>query len=167
MPKQTATNIVKSAERLLEQWSGGNWTCRCDPDFSADQCENCRLSDEICDVTQAYLAEHKADDDTPVTWEWLKAVSHDWIAKEIDGSFFGWASFFLVNDKDHQVRLDIVWDGSEYGVTDLVSLEKHNGDSQAVELVNSWVKTRGDVRRLCRALGIIMEERNAESEASE
>lgn len=135
--KQTATNVVGLAERLLEQWSGGNWTCECDPDVDGivlTLCENCRLADAICDVTQAYLAEHSADDDEPLTDEWL--VSAGFTDDENENLSLGPMELFLFSG-GYELLID--HSSGEYRF-----------------------RTRGDVRRLCRALGIILEEHNGE-----
>ena len=84
-------------------------------------------------VSQAYLAEHPADDDEPVTEEWLLSVG-------------------FVHDATHVVLRN--WG------------PQRNGNIQAYPNGKWWLngtamiqmKTRGQVRRLCAALGIGLKE---------
>lgn len=77
-------------------------------------------------LAEAYLAEHPADDDEPLSQEWLSSVSR---------GVFGKVAFV------------------SYELLDDASVWRMLGDDRGWYLFTS-VKTRGDVRRLCRALGI-------------
>lgn len=118
-------------------------------------------------LANAYLELFPPDDDEPLTEDWLKSVCHNWSENEINGSQFGWADFVIIDDEYHKIWLSISWNGSRDEVTDLFILEKCSGKSQGIGLVNSWVKTRGDVRRLCQALGINMGESPSSEQLSE
>ena len=134
-PNQTENNeIHTTAERLLDQWSSGNWACECEPDVGI-VCFNCDVAHALCDVTQAYLAEHEADDDEIVTDEWLQSVG--FTDDENTNLSLGPMELFLFSG------------GNE------LLIDHSSGEYE--------LKTRGDVRRLCRALGIITEEQNGEA----
>lgn len=85
-------------------------------------------------VARAYLAEHRADDDEPVTEEWLRGIGFEnsagrLLLGKIQFTFFeGWNAWWSFSDGRGATRL----------IDD--------------------VKTRGSVRRLCRALGITLKE---------
>ena len=77
-------------------------------------------------LAQAYIAEHPADDDEPVTDEWLDSV---------------------------------------FGTDDSLCTEWHDEWGEKITWLDKFglvsipmPKTRGDVRRLCRALGIELNE---------
>ena len=90
-------------------------------------------------VTQVYLSEHAVDDDEIVTEKWLLFVG--FTDDENTNLSLGPMEWFLFSG------------GNE------LLIDHHSGSYE--------LKTRGDVRRLCRALGIIMEEQNEATEASE
>ena len=98
--------------------------------------------DDMLAVAKAYLAEHDDDDETPVDAEWLRGVfgfsDPKWpifhSAKNVNGDFL---TIGLVCQDRFVIFGDVgVW----------------------VEL--PAVHTRGDVRRLSRALGVELKEKN-------
>lgn len=96
-------------------------------------------------IIAAYLAEHPADDETPIDREWLARLGckrDDW------GS--GTTDFTIPSDG---VQLDIrVWADEACGIDGIAYNQNDTGNVQVD------VKTRGDVRRLCDAVGIKLKE---------
>ncbi len=92
-------------------------------------------------LAKAYLAEHPADDGEAVTEDWLRSLATKTLmcGKEIDYHRFKFENGFS--------RLNIYPDCS-------VSIER-NDDEIPLPL---QLNTRGDVRLLCRALGIPLKE---------
>lgn len=86
-------------------------------------------------VAELYLAEHPEDDDDTVTEEWLRSVM-----------------------SDAQKSLELSCNGLTFGVSWYVHkwLCYVRQDDEHVEL--GEVKTRSDVRDLCRALGVSLDE---------
>ncbi len=88
---------------------------------------------KACQLAQAYLAEHPADDEEPITEAWLRSVGFD------DEHRLDWKNLvikFCVPIRDN------FWD---------------------FYLNSTQIKppkTRGDVRRLCKALGVELKEAN-------
>lgn len=103
------------------------------------------LAEELRDMrilAAAYLDEHPADDDELVIEEWLRSVG------------------FV--DEDHE-WLTLFPDDSDCRVT----YDRQNGEIKVETVIAEGfrlphVKTRGDVRLLCRALGIELKGRNDE-----
>jgi hypothetical protein len=88
-------------------------------------------------IVSLYLAEHPADDAEPVTEEWLSSVVGRGATVRIGGGFT--VSFYLSSPPDITYENGVPAHGYGYesGCTDLPSCP-----------------TRGDVRRLCYALGV-------------
>ncbi len=99
-------------------------------------------------VARAYLAEHPSDDGEPITEDWLSGLG---------------AEFFPATDYERPMYIlssscrRFGWELARY----------EEGDEWTAELtvnrayhlgVSHDIKTRGDVRRLCSALGIELEE---------
>lgn len=90
------------------------------------------ISEDVKDICDAYIAEHPADDDVPVAVEWLESLSRS-------GGDMSFLRVRLCDDGFHLMSpCNTVGEGIE-GLTDFVSPN---------------VATRGDVRRLCKALGV-------------
>jgi len=94
-------------------------------------------------LANGYLAEHPADDGEPVAGdtEWMKAAI-GWIP--VDGGRDG----YIGRDKI------IFCKGSENIYSAWLQVSQHYYDMRRIVRVY----TRGDVRRLCRALGITLKE---------
>jgi hypothetical protein len=96
----------------------------------------------------AYLAEHPADDDEPITADWLRSVG----AKEVDLS---WR-----NDQFSTHLPAYVFGNGRFGVWGheaawsmyLLNADGFDGQEEHV----TAVRTRGQLRRLCAALGITL-----------
>ena len=132
----TAEDIRAAAERLrhgeyADSQYVGLWN------FSRD-----KMSD-TCELADAYLREHLPDDDEPVTVEWLEEIPLTqfntnrrlWASK--------WSSMFI--------RVVI------FRLGDHCRIESANHSIISGPLL----KTRRDVRRLCSALGISLNESEA------
>lgn len=91
------------------------------------------VADQIVREHNAYLAEHPADDEEPVTEDWLRAVG----SKPIPGVSF------------HAFDLGLF---VQVGVRPDGSLCIHADRFTAT--LKMAICTRGDVRRLCAALGV-------------
>lgn len=91
-------------------------------------------------LAEAYLAEHPEDDDVELSDEWLdscKGLARDgceWSAWGPDSNYL----FVITHDLDHSYGVNLV-DGED-------------------DINLRTVKTRGDVRRLCRGLKIELKE---------
>jgi hypothetical protein len=94
-------------------------------------------------------AEHPADDEEPVKEEWLRD------------------SGFIREDSDPECERETNWlwfgGGESLGVcwgTELHAWMVWHGDDSGPRIMPSalWPKTRGDVRRLCKSLGIELKE---------
>lgn len=114
-------------------------------------------------LSRLALAEHPADDDTAVDEAWLRSVGfRDWPRLDDDSDLEGYDIYILANEEiGWECRLAYRANGfylvrmCDPDVCDLLAAE-------SVELFDSRnnrkVVTRGDVRRLCRALGIELKE---------
>lgn len=98
--------------------------------IGTDHCSDSTI-DAIEAVVKAYLAEHPADDSDPVTVEWLK---DEWGFYGDDLITHRWIS--------HSFRMYFI-DRIGSGVVMFTGGDKH-------------YRTRGEVRRLCRGLGLLM-----------
>ncbi len=89
---------------------------------------------DVLVVAGQFLAEHPADDDVPVTVEWLNKLDN------ADGTGMGMLRVRLMEDRT--IRL-------------MSPCLKPN---EGIEGLGDWIAsrqaTRGDVRRLCKSLGI-------------
>lgn len=105
----------------------------------------------------AVLAERRADDDEPITDQWWRTLAPAWFATLDDEE-----RLCLVvhsnEDEDPDYRALLVWvDDGSWGFWEQGRLTS--------ELVNphhntfAKITTRGDVRRLCKALGIDLKEK--------
>lgn len=96
-------------------------------------------------IIAADLAEHPADDETPIDREWLVSLGckrDDW------GS--GTADFTVPSD---DIQLEIrIWADEACGIDAIIFNHLDSGNVQIC------VATRGDVRRLCKALGVELKE---------
>jgi len=92
-----------------------------------------RMND-VCEIAAAYLAEHDEDEHEPVTEEWL-------IAAEVFGRIDMGNNFWF------QVYPHL-------GSCQIGRTNHQEFPGFDVELDLPPVKTRGDVRRVCKALGI-------------
>lgn len=95
-------------------------------------------------LAQAWLAEHPEDDGEPVTEEWFRSVVGG-------GDFQAWSDGSKTPAAFCDAELSIYID--EVG---LICLRLET-DLYGIDFLPQ-VKTRGDVRRLCRALGIVPKE---------
>lgn len=97
-----------------------------------------QMFDDTCEVLDAYLREHPADDAEP--------VKNSWLDHHFDYECgLGWSVGKMFVRHDAMSREWIVYARDhEYG--------------QSIEL--AVIFTRGDVRRLCRALGIELKEQS-------
>ena len=139
--------VRKAAERLRQVYENARnhdscWISRVyEPDFTGKSRESDYQRDRDI-VTQAYLAEHPADDDEPVTEEWLLSIGFELTReglpfhREIDG--------YLKPSPGNLLQPgESAYDWK---------LEPPANNLLAV------LFTRGDVRRICRALGIELKE---------
>lgn len=106
--------------------------------MSATACND--ISGYVKTFIDMVLAEHPADDDEAVTEEWLESVG---FKHRVLRSEFGYEcmSIYLKIDNDDQWFF-----GTDYG---------HEFDA---EVMLKTPATRGDLRRLCKALGIELKE---------
>lgn len=108
---------------------------------------------DIIAAAELALAEHPADDGEPITKEWLKSLGFS------DSGY----SFIITGEKDYGedvARFRLACNGDDW--TDgncswefhlrSIELEEQGG------MLPCEPKTRGDLRRLCRALGIELKE---------
>jgi hypothetical protein len=120
--------LRQAAERLREM--AGTWV---DLEEGSVACVT-----DMWVLAQAYLAEHLPDDDEPITDDWVKSIfGQAW--KDIDAFWTVYAS------KKQGVAL---------GAEDL-----HDSEiSASFQLELPRIKTRGQLRLLCRALGVEIKE---------
>lgn len=83
-------------------------------------------------LANAYVAEHPADDDEPITVEWLCVMGWELTDTRLELGPLSWHGF------DNTMRIDC----------DILTSLPH-------------ITTRGDVRRLCKVLGIELKEGDA------
>lgn len=89
-------------------------------------------------LARAYLADNPDDDDEPVTMEWWKSLNND-------------TRFLCQDTYTLQLKDDLIFVmEAEVGLEDCVTFP----------IPMSHVRTRGDVRRLCKALGIELKEKS-------
>lgn len=117
---QEVKNAAESLRRLIPV------KCPPSPRWSQDE-------QNLWTLAQAYLAEHPADENEPITEEWLRSAGFIWQSTdtyELHSGAFG-------NDYLRYTKIAFragLWYANGLGCADC--------------------KTRGDVRRLCSALGI-------------
>lgn len=122
------TDLRKAAERLRDFLENRNGRNTLGTHLTGD-----KTYDDLADVALAYLSEHPADDDEPIDEAWLRTINctHD---LEPGGASFRWDATSMLITED--------------GVT---------FDTKAGYGCNVKLKTRRDVRLLCKALGIELE----------
>jgi hypothetical protein len=94
------------------------------------------LMDDATALARAWLTEHPTDDDTPFDVDWLAEVGF------LRNGPTGWPRRMEAGDANCSVQFWCV--DEEWTICDAV------GDTIAIR----GPKTRGDVRRLCRCLGV-------------
>lgn len=99
---------------------------------------------DCIDKLEKVLAEHLVDDDEPFTEEWLESVGFRYSANDC------WLQ--IGNDDEDCVVEFLLDDAAATGICHCMILESDCGHH---------IKTRGDVRRLCAALGIELKENEA------
>ena len=97
---------------------------------------------DCCNVIHAYLAEHLADDDEVITEEWLRSVATD-IHKALNQLAFGCRA--------PNVARIICWPADD-------CFQWFIDENGANPIPIKPPATRGDLRQLCRALGIELKE---------
>jgi len=107
--------------------------CNYESDWDLDGASFQQISDWQA-LAKAYLAEHPADDGEAVTVEWLESIG--WLEDQT-----GWPAICLRETSEWGIS----WRGHGIWLTPM-----------SVPLYRA--PTRGDVRRLCRALGIALKE---------
>lgn len=110
-------------------------------DYPTKDCETVIL--DAMALAHAYLTEHPADEDEPVTEEWLRTIAHP---NPLSTRVYGFTIFacgIQVKVVPHRIR------EFEFQI-ELCQ------DDQNIALGKA--KTRGQVRLLCRALGIELKE---------
>jgi hypothetical protein len=118
-------------------------------DYSALKTVNDRCLQPLADaefLADAYLTEHPADDNEPLTGEWLESLgakSSHWAT--------GTCDYSIPSDG---IEVDVrIW--SQAVDTDPEAIISNAGHNDNVQI---QVKTRADVRLLCRALRIELKE---------
>jgi hypothetical protein len=108
--RDCATDIVNRLEEVGDPFAGDDWS--------------------MMQVARAYLAEHPADEDEPVTAEWLQSM--------------GWAEFGLGIASQRGLFRSRLRFAFDLGVTLCMPGIESEGHQM----------TRGELRRLCAALGV-------------
>lgn len=153
------TDEQRAAITRLRNHDSNNWQA-----YLADSCElpysddNPNVIADIIAAAELALAEHPADDGEPITKEWLKSLGFS------DSGY----SFIITGEKDYGedvARFRLACNGDDW--TDgncswefhlrSIELEEQGG------MLPCEPKTRGDLRRLCRALGVTLKELREES----
>jgi len=126
---EAAERLRKAIERYrsyriaLSAWQGGD----------GDQPDYDQMPEDTCEIADAYLAEHPADDEEPIDAYFLRACGFDG-----DGQMQKYGPGMRLGD----IKVNHAWEWSWH---------------------NSWpfreLKTRGQLRRLAAALGIELTER--------
>ena len=108
---------------------------------------NTQYEDAALRLARKYIAEHPEDDEEPKTREWLVSLPGA-IPNGQYCYFQCWksANFRLI------VQSDLGFVICAFG--------------QSIRLKDEWTKSRGDVRRLCKALGIPLQATGGASPAS-
>lgn len=134
---------------------------------------NSGMDDSAHVIANAYLAEHPADDDTPIDEAWLKASGFAKVVKEPNRYFqIQIEPDFTFLSPEH--RKDAVAEGRRHYFAVIPPQElgerfREDGFSMfcswlpciivehedAMPIVRS-IRTRGDLRRLCSALGVTL-----------
>jgi hypothetical protein len=95
---------------------------------------------DALDVAYAYLAEHPADDDEPISFEWLEAGESEW-----DTMSSGDHGYYRLHELSYAIyQLDYAMSSNEVWV-----MFTHRRD---FERLATGIKTRGQLRRLIAAL---------------
>lgn len=126
-------------------------------DKASDAIHRLRLGEvpslgDTLDVLQAYLDEHPADDDEPVTREWLLAAGGT-LGRAGRLGAFDWAAF-------RSPRNDQFWFEAIAESRSVYQCHESRGSKVSVPLI-ATVTTRREFRALCRALGVVLKD-NAE-----
>lgn len=132
------TNEQKAALERLRVASESNEACV--SVYGEDWVTSKDVQRDAAVVVYLALAEHPADDDEPVTVEWFVKCG-----AKVENRPEGWVAVFEPAWHAH-TSLFIYWDGTV--------IAKNMGHEARL----NEVETRGDVLRLCRALGIPLNE---------
>ena len=110
---------------VMERWHNSDG-------FAASRLEECH--DLLYTLAAAYMADHPADDAEPVTEEWLKAVLGEKMTYDMGFDFR--VRFYVYSQPEIEYETGRGYEHCE----------------SSVDLPEA--KTRGDVRRICAALGV-------------
>ncbi len=109
-------------------------------------------------LAHAYLVEHRADEDEPITEEWLClsgfASSSRNIEQFVENEWFAGEHRIEIHPEDGEylgAELRIMIHSADVWVAEM--RDRSHGWTESIG-VSRDLKTRGDVRRLCKALGI-------------
>lgn len=125
------------------------------------ECWSERRLEDANVLANAHLTEHPADDDEPVTEEWLRSIGFkDWPEDNDDKHLF---SLFIRANEEIGWECRLAYQTNGFYAVRMCDVDVHLGVAESVELLDSRNKTvkvtRGDVRRLCAALKIELKER--------
>lgn len=125
------TDHKRDIAKHFADTAGNPANCGCDPDTGCAPCMNCALED----LAKAWLAEHPDDEGEPITPEWLlSAGAIRW--KTNSFAFLSRGLRLRMFFREHYERWVVFADQDESDV------------------VLGNPKTRGDIRRLCKALEV-------------
>ena len=136
---QRDVNLLKSLSNWLETRSKTAW---------AKESSNSALMCEYAAGLRGVLAACFQEDDEPVTEEWLESVSRKIVDKR-GGHFFEIPIDDLPFNAERRIQISAGTLGTGYFVT----LVEDTGMGAATCIALVFAKTRGAVRRVCRALG--------------
>lgn len=105
---------------------------------------------DLITVSEAYLAEHPADDGEPADREWLKSVGFD-PEGEANGDLFSPYSESIMIPGDNEYCRRLVY---KHQLKFLVIDEDARDGDEIQRIALPMSRSRGELRRLCTALGI-------------
>lgn len=123
-------NHIRAIAKHFTDTAGNPANCGCDPDTGCVPCLNCALED-LC---KAWLKEHPDDEGEPITTEWL-----------LSAGAIPWKDNYAFLSSGLRLR---IWFRPHYERW-LVMAEQDDSD-----VILGNYKTRGDIRRLCKALEV-------------
>ena len=135
-----AKELCEVAAKELECLTPWQIELERDKDTPPEMIKDCGA---VCEVLRTYLAEHAADDDEPVSEDWFRKFTDNEPGLDIDSS----REWYLACDGDGD-EITLQFERS--------SKKMPNSDCWAMCCVS--IKTRGQFRQLCRALGVELKE---------
>lgn len=126
--------MYTSIKDVLSRWHDGDYK------YPSDT----HRDDDAYELAEAYAEQYHKDDMEPITSKWIESVGGKRLPTNLGGLVM-----YVVSTGTIQVALDTMAGGLQVWIS---TRRGHEIQTSAVQVISSGC-TRGDVRRLCSAVG--------------